>query len=133
MARHGGKTVFFGRFVSILRYTVAWVAGLARMPWWRFLFWNAAGGIVWATAVGLIALLRRTSSGTAIQRYGLYAGIAVVVVLIVGCSASATHAGASRNGSELTDDQLGATMLFDLEELRLQNREAAADRRTPGG
>src|SRR6266566_1036776 len=25
MARHGGKTVFFGRFVSILRYTVAWV------------------------------------------------------------------------------------------------------------
>ena len=28
MTRHGGKTVFFGRFVSILRYTVAWVAGL---------------------------------------------------------------------------------------------------------
>src|SRR2546426_3968962 len=52
MERHGGKTVFFGRFVSILRYTVAWVAGLSHMRWGRFLFWKAAGGIAWATAVG---------------------------------------------------------------------------------
>jgi hypothetical protein len=44
-----------GRFVSILRYTVAWIAGLSRMDWWRFLSWNAAGGIAWATAAGLIA------------------------------------------------------------------------------
>jgi len=55
MGRHGGKTVFFGRFVAVLRYTVAWVAGLARMPWWRFFFWNAAGGIAWATTVGLVS------------------------------------------------------------------------------
>src|SRR5438270_2023588 len=34
MARHGGKTVFFGRFVSILRYTVAWFAGLSGMSLW---------------------------------------------------------------------------------------------------
>src|SRR6202795_4715785 len=53
MTRHGGKTVFFGRFVSILRYTVAWVAGLSRMRWWRFLFWNAAGGIRWANVGGV--------------------------------------------------------------------------------
>jgi len=61
MARHGGKTVFFGRFVSVLRYTVAWVAGLSRMHWWRFLFWNAAGGIAWATAVGLTTSWRQRS------------------------------------------------------------------------
>src|SRR5712692_309919 len=84
MARHGGKTVFFGRFVSILRYTVAWVAGLSRMKWWRFLFWNAAGGIAWATAVGLIAYYAGQGAANAIQRYGLYAGAAVVVVVIVG-------------------------------------------------
>ena len=84
MARHGGKTVFFGRFVSILRYTVAWVAGLSRMNWWRFLFWNAAGGIVWATAVGLTAYYGGRAAADAIARYGLYAGVAVVVVLIVG-------------------------------------------------
>ena len=84
MARHGGKTVFFGRFVSILRYTVAWVAGLSRMHWWRFLFWNAAGGIAWATAVGLTSYYAGQAAASAIQRYGLYAGAAVVVVVIAG-------------------------------------------------
>jgi membrane protein DedA with SNARE-associated domain len=84
MARHGGKTVFFGRFVSILRYTVAWIAGLSRMHWWRFLLWNAAGGIAWATAVGLIAYYAGRAAADAIQRYGLYAGGAVVVALALG-------------------------------------------------
>src|SRR6266550_4354270 len=84
MARHGGKTVFFGRFVSILRYTVAWVAGLSRMRWWRFLFWNAAGGIAWATAVGLIAYYSGRAAADAIQRYGLYAAAAVAVAIALG-------------------------------------------------
>jgi membrane protein DedA with SNARE-associated domain len=84
MARHGGKTVFFGRFVSILRYTVAWVAGLSRMRWWRFLFWNAAGGIAWATAVGLTSYYAGQAAADAIARYGLYAAAAVVVAVIVG-------------------------------------------------
>jgi membrane protein DedA with SNARE-associated domain len=84
MARHGGKTVFFGRFVSILRYTVAWVAGVSRMNWWRFLFWNAAGGIAWATAVGLISYYGGQAAASAIQSSGLYAGIAVVFAIIIG-------------------------------------------------
>ncbi|MGN6431495.1 MAG: DedA family protein [Gaiellaceae bacterium] len=84
MARYGGPTVFFGRFVAILRYTVAWVAGLTGMPWWRFLFWNAAGGIVWATAVGLIAYYGGKAVADTIARYGLYAGIAIAVAIVVG-------------------------------------------------
>jgi membrane protein DedA with SNARE-associated domain len=83
MKRHGGKTVFFGRFVSVLRYTVAWVAGLSRMQWSRFLFWNAAGGIVWATVVGLTAYYAGQAAADAIARYGLYAGAVVVVVGIL--------------------------------------------------
>jgi membrane protein DedA with SNARE-associated domain len=84
MERHGGKTVFFGRFVSVLRYTVAWVAGLSRMRWWRFLFWNAVGGIAWATAVGSTAYYAGRAVADAIQRYGLYAAAVVVVAVIVG-------------------------------------------------
>ena len=83
MERHGGKTVFFGRFVSILRYTVAWVAGLSHMQWWRFLFWNAAGGIAWATAVGLTAYYGGRAVADSIQRYGLYAAAFVVVAIII--------------------------------------------------
>ena len=82
MAKHGGKTVFFGRFITVLRYTAAWVAGIGRMPWWKFLFWNAAGGICWATGVGLVAYYAGHAAADAIQRYGIYAagGIAVVVL-----------------------------------------------------
>jgi membrane protein DedA with SNARE-associated domain len=84
MARHGGAAVFFGRFIAVLRYTVAWVAGLSHMPWWRFLFWNAAGGIVWATAVGLTAYYGGRAAADAIARFGLYAGIVIFVGLVVG-------------------------------------------------
>lgn len=77
MEKHGGKVVFFGRFVAILRYTAAWVAGIAGMPWRRFLFWNAAGGICWATLVGLVSYYAGGAAADAIQRYGIYA-VAVV-------------------------------------------------------
>jgi membrane protein DedA with SNARE-associated domain len=81
MERHGGAIVFFGRFVSILRYTIAWIAGFSKMRWWRFLFWNAAGGIAWATAVALIAYYLGHALVSEIERYGLYA---VVVVVVIG-------------------------------------------------
>ncbi len=51
--RHGGKVVFWGRFVSILRTYAAFLAGANRMDWRRFLVFNAAGGIVWATVFGV--------------------------------------------------------------------------------
>ena len=84
MARHGGKTVFFGRFVTVLRYTAAWVAGIGRMEWWKFLFWNAAGGIIWATAVGLVAYYSGHAAADAIQRYGIWAAGGIAVLLVVG-------------------------------------------------
>jgi len=46
--RHGGKVVFFGRFVSVLRTYAAFLAGVNQMRYARFLASNAAGGIVWA-------------------------------------------------------------------------------------
>jgi membrane protein DedA with SNARE-associated domain len=84
MRKHGGKTVFFGRFVTVLRYTAAWVAGIGRMEWWKFLFWNAAGGIIWATAVGLVAYYSGHAAADAIQRYGIYAAAGIAVLLVVG-------------------------------------------------
>jgi len=51
--KHGGKVVFFGRFVAVLRAWAAFLAGTNRMRWPGFLFFNALGGIVWATLFGL--------------------------------------------------------------------------------
>jgi membrane protein DedA with SNARE-associated domain len=84
MARHGGKTVFFGRFVAVLRVTAATVAGLAHMPWWRFLFWNASGGVVWATTVGLAAYYGGKAFADALARYGVYAALVLVAGLVIG-------------------------------------------------
>jgi membrane protein DedA with SNARE-associated domain len=84
MDRHGGKTVFFGRFIAILRFTAAWLAGLGRMKWWRFLFWNAAGGIIWAVAVGLVAFYGGKAAADAIERYGALGAAVVVVLLLIG-------------------------------------------------
>jgi membrane protein DedA with SNARE-associated domain len=50
--RHGGKTVFFGRFVSLLRMLAALLAGVTRMPYGRFSLYNATGGLCWALLVG---------------------------------------------------------------------------------
>ena len=50
--RHGGKIVFFGRFIALLRAFAAVLAGANRLPPLRFFFFNAAGGIVWATVFG---------------------------------------------------------------------------------
>jgi membrane protein DedA with SNARE-associated domain len=84
--RHGGKAVFLARFFGGVRVTGAWMAGITRMSWWRFLFWNALGGIVWAVAVGLVSFYAGKAAADAIARYGVYGGIAigVAIVLFIG-------------------------------------------------
>jgi membrane protein DedA with SNARE-associated domain len=82
--RHGGKAVFFARFFGGVRVTGAWMAGITRMSWWKFLFWNAAGGIVWAVGVGVIAFYGGHAAADVIEEYGLYGGIAVVVIVGLG-------------------------------------------------
>jgi membrane protein DedA with SNARE-associated domain len=52
--RHGDKTIFFARFVSGLRVVAALFAGLSGMRWRIFAFYNAAGALVWATAMGCL-------------------------------------------------------------------------------
>ena len=82
--RHGGKAVFFARFIAGLRVTGAWLAGISHMTWWRFLVWNAAGGIVWATGVGLVAYFFGKAAGDAISRYGIFGGAAAAVLGVAG-------------------------------------------------
>lgn len=52
--RHGEKTVFLGRFVPVGRIFSALIAGISQMRYSRFLFWNATGGIVWASIMGTL-------------------------------------------------------------------------------
>ena len=85
--RHGGKVVFFGRFVSVLRTYAAFLAGTSKMRWRRFLPANAAGGIVWAGIYTLAAYLAgnalQRASGTISLILGGVAVLTIVAVLVV--------------------------------------------------
>ena len=86
-ARYGGRVVFFGRFVSVLRAYAAFLAGTSRMPWRRFLVFNAAGGIVWATLYGGAAYLLGSAvervTGTLAIVFGVVAAVAILTAVIV--------------------------------------------------
>ena len=82
--RQGGKVVFFGRFVSVLRTYAAFLAGTSKMRWWRFLPANAAGGILWAAIYTWAAYL----AGHALQQASstitwVLGGAAVLVIAAV--------------------------------------------------
>jgi membrane protein DedA with SNARE-associated domain len=82
--RHGPKAVFLGRWVALLRVVVAWMAGINEMPATHFLLWNALGGITWATTVGLVGYFAGNAAAKAINQFGVYAAIALGVVLVGG-------------------------------------------------
>jgi membrane protein DedA with SNARE-associated domain len=77
--QHGGKVVFFGRFVAVLRTFAALLAGANRMSWPRFLVFNAVGGIIWAAVYGIIA----NRLGAQAQRLLGWAGLAALAVGVV--------------------------------------------------
>jgi len=75
--RLGGKAVFTGRFAAALRALVPGLCGVSRVPYKKFLFWNALGGIVWATAFTLLGY----AAGNAWHKVEHYASIVSWVLL----------------------------------------------------
>ncbi len=90
-AQHGSKAVFFGRFLLGLRVWASWLAGATRMHWRAFAFWNAAGGITWATAIGLLAYFLGHSAGGAIEAFGIFGLVAVLLAVGSGLYAHRRH------------------------------------------
>jgi len=81
--RHGGKTVFIGRWLPFLRVTAAWLAGANHMPWPRFFAWNALGGISWAISVGVFAYLAGEIAVSILRDAG-YVVLALIALALVG-------------------------------------------------
>ena len=75
----GGKIVFFGRFVAVLRAWAAFLAGVNRMQWSRFLLFNALGGVIWATLYGLGGYFL----GEEIHRLTGHVGIVTIVLAVL--------------------------------------------------
>ena len=78
--KQGGKVVFFGRFVAVLRTWAAFLAGVNHFNWERFFLFNAAGGIVWASIFGAGGY----GLGKAFELYARPVGIAALIAAAVG-------------------------------------------------
>jgi membrane protein DedA with SNARE-associated domain len=82
--KYGVWTVFFGRFVALLRIFAGPMAGMLRMHYPRFLAANAAGGIAWSATIGIVAYKIGDNADQIFSRVSLWAlvGIAAVAVAL---------------------------------------------------
>lgn len=81
LRRRGGVAVLLGRFTAFLRAAMPALAGLSRMPYRRFLAWNAAGGLIWGVGVTLLGYFAGASYQKVEQALGR--GSAVLLALLV--------------------------------------------------
>jgi membrane-associated protein len=79
LRRHGGKAVFLARFTAFLRAVMPGLAGTARMPYLRFLAFNAAGGLLWAVGFTMLGYL----AGASYRQVEKVAGRASEIILAV--------------------------------------------------
>ncbi|GAC1610759.1 MAG: DedA family protein [Mycobacteriales bacterium] len=83
--RHGAKIVTVARFITGLRQANGIIAGLSRMPWWRFVEFNVLGAALWVSAWSLVGYLAGTHLQAVydtVTRLGLY-GLGVILVAAV--------------------------------------------------
>ncbi|MDE1986615.1 MAG: DedA family protein [Alphaproteobacteria bacterium] len=83
--RHGGKSVFIGRFFGPFRAVVPLVAGISKMPPVRFWIANMSSALIWAPALLLPGALTATFVHTLhVGRHQEWLLLGIIVALIVG-------------------------------------------------
>lgn len=95
-ARHGDRAILAGRFVLGMRTWGPMLAGMSRMPFWRFQLLSAIGGLAWAVVIGVagylvgsnLALLQAIIRGIGLGGLIVLAMIGVILVVAQHLAAS---------------------------------------------
>jgi membrane protein DedA with SNARE-associated domain len=82
-ARHGPKAVFLARWIALVRFAAAWLAGINRMPIKQFFFWNALGGLTWGITFGLVGYYGGKAAAGVLEKVGI-AGAVVLGLMLIG-------------------------------------------------
>jgi membrane-associated protein len=82
--RHGPKAVFFARWIALVRFAAAWLAGINEMRFREFFFWNALGGITWGVTFGLVGYFAGSAAADAISSFGVYAAVGLAILIVGG-------------------------------------------------
>ena len=80
--RHGPKAVFLARWIALVRFAAAWLAGINHMRFREFFFWNALGGITWGITYGLVGYYGGGAAANAITHYGIWAFVGLIVLAV---------------------------------------------------
>ena len=80
--RHGPKAVFFARWIALIRFAAAWLAGINGMRYRQFFFWNAIGGISWGVTYGLVGYFAGSAAAAAISKFGVYAFVGLGLLFV---------------------------------------------------
>ncbi|MBB5916112.1 membrane protein DedA with SNARE-associated domain [Nocardia transvalensis] len=83
LARRGGWAVFLGRFTAFFRAVMPALAGTSRMPYRRFLAFNAVGGIVWGATFVTLGFVAGQSYEAVAKTVGRGMAIAVVAIIVI--------------------------------------------------
>ncbi len=79
----GGTAVFLGRWTAFFRAVMPALCGMSRMPYRRFIVWNALGGITWGSAVVTVGYLAGMSYERAATWFGRGTAAVVAVIVVV--------------------------------------------------
>lgn len=85
--RHGGKAIMLGRFVPVVRTFVPMVAGVARLEYRKFVFFNVVGGIVWINSMTLLGYVPVVLLGKEITEKYIRPNIGYLTIAIILISA----------------------------------------------
>jgi membrane protein DedA with SNARE-associated domain len=81
--KHGAKAVFIGRWIALVRFAAAWMAGINEMRVIEFFFWNALGAITWGLTYGLVGYYGGKSASHVLSQIGI-AGAVVLGLMLIG-------------------------------------------------
>jgi undecaprenyl-diphosphatase len=99
---HGGKTVFLGRFIPVVRSVGFILAGVAKMDWKRFFAYDVAGALIWGVGHSVLGY----ALGASYERWERYAtpvGLGLLVLLVFAIGASKFVAARRRVSEELEE------------------------------